>query len=603
MLKKISAIIFPFNRSICSKILITFLLIILLSLIVILLLWFFRFLHTIINPTNSGIENFKIDFIELIITIFISAFILITMMFLSRNITKKIKILHDAIKSIEDNELLFKPCLNNINNTNKLSSNFNNKIKQLKISNKPYKNKCDEIEQFAITLSNVINLFINSMEKLQKKINTKEKIEEKLRANKEALKVTEENYRNLVGYSPIPIFLYRDEKYVYLNSSAIDLHGAKNMNQLLNKSIFDFIHPDCHMLLKEKILNKDNSTKEIKHTELKLIRLDNQIIDIESISLSVNFSGVIAQLVVCKDVTELKKAKDEIIELNKQLEQKVIERTKELTLSNKVLHDTLEIVKQTQLQLIESEKLSALGNLVAGVAHEINTPLGIGVTAASYLEQQTKEFGDVFVSGELTKSSLIKYVQTSTDVSNIILTNLRRAVDMVKSFKQIAVDQSSEQKRVFKMKKYINEILLSLDPKIKITEHIINIHCDEDVEINSYPSAFYQIITNLVMNSFMHGFDKLKKGEINIKIYKDDFVLYIDYTDNGKGIKPENLPKIYEPFFTTKRGRGGSGLGLNIIYNIVTQKLKGKIKCESKVNKGTIFIIQIPLEKELNDEQ
>ncbi len=281
-----------------------------------------------------------------------------------------------------------------------------------------------------------------------------------------------------------------------------------------------------------------------------------------------------------------------------KLEQKISERTKEIEDKNSELKKTLDQLTSMQTQLVESEKMAALGGLVAGVAHEINTPVGIGITAASYMDEKSREFDVMFKENKMKRSDLEKFTETMLQSSTIILSNLNRAADLIQSFKQVAVDQSSEDKRNFKLAGYMHEILLSLRPKLKRTSHHIEVDCNDNIELNNYPGAFSQIMTNLIMNSIIHGFDQKEDGTISIKATEseDKKSIHLIYSDNGKGIPKENLKKIFEPFFTTKRGQGGSGLGLHIIYNIVSQKMGGSISVESEVGTGTTFFINIPKE-------
>jgi two-component system NtrC family sensor kinase len=261
----------------------------------------------------------------------------------------------------------------------------------------------------------------------------------------------------------------------------------------------------------------------------------------------------------------------------------------------KELQQALTTIKKTQKQLVESEKMVALGNLVAGVSHEINTPIGIGVTATSYLEEKTKDLLELYQQGKMKKSNLEDYLHTVNETMDMIQTNLVRASELVKSFKQVAVDQSIEIKRTFKIKEYIDHVLLSLKPNLKKTQHKIAVYCSEDIEIYSYPGAFSQIITNFVMNSLIHAYEDEDQGIISIQITKSDHGITIEYTDDGKGMSEYVVNQIFNPFFTTNRGGGGTGLGMHIVYNLVTQSLGGNLACESKLGVGTTFIIDIPI--------
>lgn len=272
---------------------------------------------------------------------------------------------------------------------------------------------------------------------------------------------------------------------------------------------------------------------------------------------------------------------------HQNLEQLVQERTSELS-------QTLEYLKATQNQLVESEKMAALGGLVAGIAHEINTPIGIGIAAASLLAEKVTKFCDIYSNGQIKRSELEKFLDTALQSSNMILTNLTRAADLIHSFKEVAVDQSSELKRTFPVKKYLEEILTSLTPKLRTTKHKVKINCPDNILLDSYPGVFCQIVTNLIMNSLLHAYDPNDQGAIAFDLQLKGNLLIFEYTDDGKGISPHNLSKIFQPFFTTKRGQGGTGLGLHIIYNLVHQKLQGTIQCQSQLGCGTKFLIKIP---------
>ncbi len=258
--------------------------------------------------------------------------------------------------------------------------------------------------------------------------------------------------------------------------------------------------------------------------------------------------------------------------------------------------------KELEQKLILSEKMAALGSLVAEATHEINTPLGSGITIASSLSEKTKEMQELFHSGRMKHSDLENYLETGEEVSQILLSNLKRAADLIRSFKIVAVDQCSEEQRRFNLKEYLDEILLSLRPKLKKTRHTVTVNCPDDLEFNTDPGALSQIISNLVINSLVHGFENKKQGEIVIDVRHENNHVILKYSDDGKGIEKNCLAKIFDPFFTTKRENGGSGIGMNIVYKLVTQKLYGHIECESTPSVGTTFTIHIPLTLEGHHE-
>jgi signal transduction histidine kinase/HAMP domain-containing protein len=285
---------------------------------------------------------------------------------------------------------------------------------------------------------------------------------------------------------------------------------------------------------------------------------------------------------------------DLLEEQNKNLEIKVSQRTQELHVQNQALSHTLTELEQTQTQLIEAEKMASLGSLVAGISHEVNTPLGVAVTAASHLNQNTKEFKFKHDSGNLTKSGFISYMESTTETTNIILSNLNRASILIQSFKQIAVDQSSDNKTVFSLKQHLEMLVTSLRPSFKNLPIDINIYGDE-IDIDSYPGPLSQIVSNLIMNCIKHGLTDCEKGEITIIIAQYPKHITLSVEDNGVGIANNIKNKVFDPFFTTQRGIGGSGLGLNIVYNLITQKLGGNIIIEDNKPQGVRFIISLPV--------
>ena len=285
---------------------------------------------------------------------------------------------------------------------------------------------------------------------------------------------------------------------------------------------------------------------------------------------------------------------DELANLNSSLESQVAKRTKQLEKKNKDISKALEDLQSATDQLVQTEKLAALGSLVAGMAHEVNTPLGIGVTAISLLEEGTTATHKKFLDGTVKRSDFEKFFVECKESTGIIFTNLNRAADLIQSFKKIAVDQSHESTHGFNLADYLREIIISLTPNLKKRPIEVHIECPDNIDANTNAGAFAQVITNLVMNSLLHAYELEEKGDIYISVTEEEGSIYLDYKDEGKGIAPENLSKVFDPFFTTKRGQGGSGLGMNIVYNIVNKNLNGNIKCESEVGKGVHFSLDFP---------
>ena len=257
-----------------------------------------------------------------------------------------------------------------------------------------------------------------------------------------------------------------------------------------------------------------------------------------------------------------------------------------------------EAAKEARDQLMQAEKMASLGGLVAGVAHEINTPVGIAVTAASHLRDEYQGLDAEFKAGALKRSTLNKFLDTCDHATRILETNLRRASELINSFKQIAVDRSAGRARFFGVRAYLEELLVSLRPALKKTPHQIHLSCPSDLKIFADPGSLSQVLTNLIMNSLTHAYEPGRAGHLRIAIEPDEAGIRLDYSDDGKGIPKDDLPRIFDPFFTTRRGDGGSGLGLHIVYNATKNNLAGSIRCTSKPGEGTRFQIRIPCPRE-----
>lgn len=299
-----------------------------------------------------------------------------------------------------------------------------------------------------------------------------------------------------------------------------------------------------------------------------------------------------ASKVVTTQVTEQKQF------LTGELQQ----RTQDLEVAQHRIGAEQMALRKTRDRLIAAERLSRLGMMVTGLAHELNTPLGVGVTAASNLEKEVEELHALFTSGAMKKSDLERYLQVSGESATMILANLRGAADLIKSFKTVSADQNQDDQRVFPLREYLNQILLSLKPRTATTKHRFRVTCDEGLTLYGHPGAFSQIITNLIMNSLAHAYDPGDAGTITLDAFCDTDHIAVRYADDGRGIPPDILPRIFEPFYTTRKGEG-TGLGLYIIHSIVTEQFGGNISCQSEVGKGTTFYLRFPLREERNHER
>lgn len=278
---------------------------------------------------------------------------------------------------------------------------------------------------------------------------------------------------------------------------------------------------------------------------------------------------------------EIRAAHQALLESNQQLEVKVTERTREL--------------EDSRAHLVESEKMAALGGLVAGIAHEVNTPIGIGLTAASHLQEAAATIRSAFDTNAMKASQLRDFLGTSQESAQIIQRNLSRAADLIRSFKQVATDQSHEDRRRFELREYLRELQLSLTPKYKKTPHSFTVVCDQEIDMDSYPGAISQIVTNLVSNSLDHAFDADSAGVMRLTVSPQADHVHLVYSDNGRGINFEHQEKVFNPFFTTRRSEGNTGLGMHIIYNLATQTLGGKLRLHSSPGEGLELRLALPL--------
>ena len=294
---------------------------------------------------------------------------------------------------------------------------------------------------------------------------------------------------------------------------------------------------------------------------------------------------VIGAIETLRDITE-----------QRQAEAALNERAEALQQALKDLGNVIENLEQTQDELVRSEKLAALGSMVAGVAHELNTPIGNSLMVASHLVETSKKMKESLKTG-LKKSMLDEFLGDTDTAGDVLMRNLGKAAELVSSFKQVAVDQTSSQRRSFNLAEMLAEVLTSLGPTIKMTPYVVEQNISNDLSMNSFPGPLGQVLTNLINNAIIHGFDGREHGHscIEAKKPEDGGQIVLKISDDGKGIPPAVLPRIFDPFFTTKLGQGGSGLGLNIVHNMVFGILGGRITADSVPDEGSCFTLVLPL--------
>jgi signal transduction histidine kinase len=268
----------------------------------------------------------------------------------------------------------------------------------------------------------------------------------------------------------------------------------------------------------------------------------------------------------------------------------------ELRASKEQAEGALLELRAAQQDLIDAERLAALGGLVAGVAHEVNNPIGISLTVASTLARRTETFeADLKSEAQLRRSQLEDFVRNSRDATQQLVANLHRAAELIQSFKQVAVDRSHVERRQFMLREATDQIITSLRPVLKKATIALSVDVPDGLVINGYPGSYGQILTNLFLNAVNHAFADERSGTISISARprgQDD--VEIIFSDNGAGMTPDVQRQAFDPFFTTRRSEGGTGLGLHIVYNLVTQQLGGRMMLDSRLGQGTTFRIIMP---------
>ena len=333
---------------------------------------------------------------------------------------------------------------------------------------------------------------------------------------------------------------------------------------------------------------------KLEHTQKELLK-SNEKLDQQNLQLEQE---------VARKTSNLSQAMMDLQQQKYELEKQKLNLTEEIELRRHTEQELL--TKQSEMQryvdelnlaqerLLGSEKMAALGGLVAGITHDINTPVGIGVTATSFLQERLDAIEHAYKEKTRSPKALEEFSKDAKQSTELLTSNLARASELVASFKQIAVDQASEAVRTINFKEYLGEVIRSLHPKIKKTQHQVDVNCPDNLVLNLPAGAISQIFTNLIMNSLIHGFEGVEKGTITIDVSENDGLVDINYRDNGRGVDAEQLDKLFDPFFTTKRDQGGSGLGTHITFNLVKQTLGGEIEVSSEPGQGLQYRITIP---------
>lgn len=295
------------------------------------------------------------------------------------------------------------------------------------------------------------------------------------------------------------------------------------------------------------------------------------------------------------DITHQREIEQEVRDINQQLERRVQARTEKLEVANNELNAALASLQAMQSELVRSEKMAALGSLVAGIAHELNTPIGNCVTVGSTLQEQARDLTTHFQRGDMRRSMMQTFIENFIWGTDILMSSLTRASELIGSFKRVAVDQSSDQRRQFDLQITLQEVCLTLEPMFKSTPFELSTDIPADVSMDSFPGALGQLVTNFISNALQHGFEGRSGGQMHLKAaVSSPGQVTLHFTDDGLGMTQDTRNRVFDPFFTTKLGQGGSGLGMNIVYNIVHDVLGGSIYVQSVLGQGTHITVMLP---------
>ncbi len=390
----------------------------------------------------------------------------------------------------------------------------------------------------------------------------------------------ERRFRSLVEGSIQGTIIHRDFRAVYSNEAFAAIFGIGVADVMTLPSLLSLVPPEEQRKLLDNYDHLMSTGQPTGRRRLRARRPDGGCLWVELTGRRVDWMDGPAIQAVVVDVTREVEAENALRQSRDDAERALGE------------------LKATQASLIQAEKMASLGQLVAGVAHEVNTPIGITITGASQLQSLIEELSQQHAANTLKKSDFQRFLGDGLEMANLILANSTRAANLVQSFKLVAVDQSSDERRSFFLKEYIEELLRSLHPTYKTRAGLtIVLDCPADIELDGYPGALSQVLTNLIMNALTHAFAPEQPGLITITaLLLDHETVELSVVDDGNGIPSGVLPKIFDPFFTTRRGSGGSGLGLHIVYNLVTSRLHGSIAVSSIPDKGTSFTLRFPRE-------
>lgn len=417
----------------------------------------------------------------------------------------------------------------------------------------------------------------------------------RLQGTQASLRESEAKFMGLFQQSPTPSLLvrHRDGVFIEVNHAWLEQFGYQRAEVIgrTGPQLQVWVHAEA----RSELLNELNVTGIADRMEVQQRHRDGHAFTCLVSARTFQSGPEKLQIFTLIDITRQREIEQEVRDINQQLERRVQARTEKLEVANRELNTALASLTAMQSELVRSEKMAALGSLVAGIAHELNTPIGNCVTVGSTLQEQAQELTGHFQRGDLRRSMMQTFIENFLWGTDILMSSLTRASELIGSFKRVAVDQSSDQRREFDLQKTLQEVCLTLEPMFKSSAFELTTDVQAGVAMDSYPGALGQLITNFISNALQHGFEGRQRGHMHLyAAVSNPGQVTLLFTDDGVGMTDDTRKRVFDPFFTTKLGQGGSGLGMNIVYNIVHEVLGGSIDVQSQPGQGTQFTVVLP---------
>ncbi|MYM21747.1 PAS domain S-box protein [Duganella sp. FT135W] len=415
-----------------------------------------------------------------------------------------------------------------------------------------------------------------------------------LEQSQQRLSESEARFKTLFDMAPLPLTVSdRDGRIMAANRALVHTFGP-TATQLIGKRS-DEVPFWASPIERDRIWKMYRDEGAVHGAIAGVLLPDGSVGSVAIWSSSLTLDGNAAIIWALLDLTEELNAKRELKDLNVSLESRVRERSAALERANADLSTALQTLQHTQDELLASEKMASLGSLVAGIAHELNTPIGNSLLASTALRDRVQEFDAHVAAGALRRSELTAHLEEVRMASQLISGSLHKAAELISSFKQIAVDQTNDQRRSFNLLSAVHDTVATYMPRLRRVPCEVVLQIPADISFDSYPGGLYQILNNLINNAINHAFENSQGGTLTVRAeVVDDEIIELLFSDDGCGMADDVLKRVFDPFFTTKMGQGGTGLGMNIVYNIVTGILGGRITIDSAPGIGTAVRMLLP---------